>query len=831
METNWNQLIERYLNGELSPEGKAAFEGELKNNPELQKELELHQLTQTLIKRAALRDMVAKGGKTFHLKQKLIKAGLVIAVAAVVATAIVLLSGKNPNTETEQPQQERIEQSLLDEMNKDLQFANIDPQYFKFTGLDDVFLSETGVLLSITKGSFLLNGKPYHGEAIVQWQEAQRASDIVKAGLSTMSGDRLLETQGMFSLNAYTPEGKKLELSRTGVYVQVPVNELKKDMMLFQGVKGENGNIDWQNPTKLERLPKPKSMAKMDLYPPKYEPKLNELKWFKQKEKRDSLYLSFDERVVEPAIADSISTDAVDVSKSNSVFVEPQESPEFDWSTIGQPIGEAKKWMYAIGDTIYSTQSSDKLSKTELGYLLYTIKCATCHNPHTEATGPKLAGVRAKWEKEGAKPGSIYQWVSDWTKSYENDPYIANTVIYYRPTAMMTFPELQGKTEEIDAIFDYIDRIPFPQHQKAEKPHIPPSKVLAIWDTKFDGTILATRDFEDRMKIIHETCDERVFDLYARNLNEPLYELDQKAVKLGYKEFQHFADERVGKLNLSDEHQKNIQNFYEKAIADLRKKGKEAVQSALNKEREWDKEVKTGKEEEVLRRGMREAQNLQKEYEFNLENVCKQLGQTVGFQMHSESGTIVNIDKYVMDATVARKSTVITDPTTGKTAKITYEPFSVEIKESDKYNQLYVYLFSDEINSYQRLDFTKGKLNYNLNGDMHYKAVVIGINENGYFLYDMGKLSGRDFGKHGLSKVSEAEFNRKINNLNKGRTSAPVDLSAELKWLFKEQANYVEQKRRRDNTEFRSTIYPAIYSCGGKVEDATKVDDPEITIQ
>ena len=62
-----------------------------------------------------------------------------------------------------------------------------------------------------------------------------QAHEIVKAGLNTMSGDDLLETQGMFSIHAYTPEGKKLEINpKVGVYVQVPVDEHKEGMQFVR---------------------------------------------------------------------------------------------------------------------------------------------------------------------------------------------------------------------------------------------------------------------------------------------------------------------------------------------------------------------------------------------------------------------------------------------------------------------------------------------------------------------------------------------------------------------------------------------------------------------
>lgn len=783
METNWNQLIERYLNNELSAEGRAAFEIELQRNAELQKEIELHKLTKELIQRNSLRTLVKQSGKWFHFKKWLVKSGIALAIAGAVAVAVYI--AVNHSESTSSGKKELLEQSMLEKLNKYLAFENIDPEYFQFTGESDVFLSESGVLLSITDQSFLLNGKPYAGEAIVQWQEAQNGSDIVKAGLSTKSGDKLLETQGMFSLNAFTPEGKKLELTKEGIYVQVPVDELKKDMMLFTGVPTKNGGMDWQKPEELERLPKPKDMAKMDLFPPKYEPKLNELKWFTEKAKRDSLYLSFEEHLTK-AISDT--------------SVHGQEN---FWTWY-----EVKADLKPNGKIIQT-------STMETGESMFNSKCAACHQAHKNGTGPKLFRVREKWVAGGAKEGSIYKWIVDWNDAANSDPYAA-MVSHYRQTAMKTFPELKNQQKKIDAIFDYIDGVPFSEdgiEMQTERSHIPPSKVLAIWNKKFNNTNLATQDFEDRMKAIHETCDEKVFDIYAKNLDEPLWKLDQRVVKMGYPQFQRFVDQKVGKVKLDDVHQKNLNAFYEKAIETIRETGRKDLETALKKERKWDNELQDERSKEVLRKGLRESANLNEEYGFNLRNVYKQLGVTAGFQLHG-GGTIVNIDKYVWDATVARQSTLITDPQTGKTAQITYEPLSLEVKEPEKYDKLYIYLFSKEINSYQRLDFKEGKLDYNLNGDMNYHAFIVGMNEKGYFYHQINELKAEDLGVVSLEEISEKEFDKRINILNEHRTDKPMSLKDELNWLFKEKANYTVQKKRRENVAFRREIRPTIYSCG-----------------
>ena len=873
METNWNQLIERYLNGELSAEGKAAFEQQLKESTELQKELELHQLTQNLIKRATIRNMVQQSGKRFQLRKKIVNASIVVIIATALATAVYFIAVNSSNPETE-PQVETVDPTLLEEMSKELAFENVDPQYFKFTGNNDVFLSESGVLLSITENSFLLDGKSYQGEAVVQWQEAQTAADIVKAGLSTTSGDKLLETQGMFSLNAFTPDGKKLELSEKGIYVQVPVDELKKDMMLFNGVKGKNGNIDWQSPQELERLPKPKSMKNMDLFPPKYEPKLNELKWFTDKTKRDSLYLSFDE-----AVGDSTSG-----AEPNDLFnnVEPEIpfpsslgkdfpfSSQFSFADSGAKGGplpvdqvqytmatSAQRQVEFSQDKVHWDFSFQKTSANE-GFVIAKVtilknwEINAIHLPKGSFGIP--TEIQFNPDPGFSLAGNILEPepILHHDKETEEDQAYHIGTVEFKQKIKIKSPSLSSisirytyQTCKIDGYclppfsgtaLIFIDSQPSPIDSDAGKNHIPPSKVLAIWDKKFDKTNLATQDFEDRMKAIHNTCDERVFDVYANNLNEPLWKLDEKVVKLGYPQFQQFADQHVGALKLNDEHQQNLQAFYEKAIQKLREKGKDAVLTAARKEQEWDEEVKKERGQEVYRKGMRDAANDEEEANYNLKYLSKQLGTTLGFALTSETfpshypkyktrgpvraektasnlPIVVNIDRLTRQLLSSRQSVIVNTMDKSKSAKLVYSPFRLSVDSYQKYDRLYFYLLPNALNSFERLGFINDEISYPLNSAFGYDAVIVGINDEGYFIHEIKNLKPKDNGKIKLKQVSEAEFNRRVNAMNADRNvHRPMEIQTEINWLFKEQANYKVQKQRRENVAFRAIVRPTIYS-------------------
>lgn len=118
-----------------------------------------------------------------------------------------------------------------------------------------------------------------------------------------------------------------------------------------------------------------------------------------------------------------------------------------------------KLWCIGAVSTIFVLGAFDGFAAT--GEELFKVKCATCHQPHKDGTGPKLYGVRDKWASGGAKDGSIYQWVANWSAAAASDPYAAK-VSQVKPTAMNVFPDLAGKVDEINSIFDYIDAQPDP---------------------------------------------------------------------------------------------------------------------------------------------------------------------------------------------------------------------------------------------------------------------------------------------------------------------------------------------------------------------------------
>ena len=115
-----------------------------------------------------------------------------------------------------------------------------------------------------------------------------------------------------------------------------------------------------------------------------------------------------------------------------------------------------RNWCFSALTIVLATGSFTTYAQ---GDALFKSKCASCHQPHKNSTGPKLFQVRQKWTDGGAKEGSIYQWVNNWQTAAASDPY-AQTVSTWSPSAMSAFPDL--KKEDIDAIMDWVDSQPDP---------------------------------------------------------------------------------------------------------------------------------------------------------------------------------------------------------------------------------------------------------------------------------------------------------------------------------------------------------------------------------
>ena len=690
MQLESTKIIDRYLSGELSASDHAAFEERLKSSEKLQKEVEIHQVIQEAAIRASVRADVQHAARRYKLN-RIIKwgaAGLGI-IAVIVSTTIWMSSSSEKNHRQEQIP--TIALSVIEQLNPTADFNPLPIQYFSVPKEGDVFLSDQSVLLSIPPKAFLLKDKVYYGEAVVQFQEAMKANEIVKAGLNTMAGDDLLETQGMFSIHAYTPEGEELAINPSvGVYVQVPVNEYKDGMELYDFVKLDDGTGDWQNPRALSKIPVPVDMKNLDFYPEGYQTKLDKLKWKRRKSKRDSLYLSFEDYCAEQTVVPTPTINATQ-TKSEPVAISPRrpintqgmivQFPDFDAQFPGGST-MMKKYVYdacaypesaiekGISGTAYVSMEVD-----EFGFISNERIERSIHRL-LDDEALRIVRNMPRWipaQNNGQSVRSrsiipISFSLDQATRKGKQAETGLNLMIGPIPSKLenTTRSRTQKKALEINPQEDPTEQLvgdsTATEDTPCSFPHISPSKVLAFWKPTFNNTNLATREFERRMKAIHRTCNDAVLKKYTSQLSKPISEIDHEVVIMGYSDFGSFAKEQVGAVNPNNPHLENIKAFYEKGIVALReqaKKDKNWEQQLRNK---WDNHLselqsahsrstkqqqEKSKRDEITYNQQRTVQKLGLSNQRRINPVAAypQFGRTIGFTARRSGG--YNCDRSV----------------------------------------------------------------------------------------------------------------------------------------------------------------------------------------
>ena len=120
------------------------------------------------------------------------------------------------------------------------------PQYFKVnTGQETTIRGAKGTVFVIPKDAF--QGVPANAVVDFKLKEAYSFSDIIAENLSTHSGDKLLQTGGMFYAEAVY-NGQSVNLKKA-LNVSFASKESKLEgMQLFTGTRDpqRNGRMDWQ---------------------------------------------------------------------------------------------------------------------------------------------------------------------------------------------------------------------------------------------------------------------------------------------------------------------------------------------------------------------------------------------------------------------------------------------------------------------------------------------------------------------------------------------------------------------------------------------------------
>ena len=332
---------------------------------------------------------------------------------------------------------------------------------------------------------------------------------------------------------------------------------------------------------------------------------------------------------------------------------------------------------------------------------------------------------------------------------------------------------------------------------------IDPARIAAIWNDHFQNTLIATREFGQRLTLIHQTGDSNLLNLYVDHLDWNLSAIDSTAATETTGEirrrFLAFAGRHDGKVRHGDARFDKLREYYRikaKTFGDAVVKTRAEFQA---KEQQLDstaasRAVQHGKDSvDRLNR------NFAAELAVNFRSACRQLGYHYRIDQRGSAITLTefgnyppgiiapagyhvnvtktgwcNIDKYVLSQTLTRRNIDYRDSTTGKRAVITYSSVFFKFTDITEYDRVYLYLLPDKLNSFIRLTDSAGVFTDKLNSEMTYRLLVIGYQQQQAFYYKQTNIQPTTYTPIPLIPISDTDLQSRLEHLGKATQVAAV---------------------------------------------------------
>ena len=354
------EKIERYLKDQLSAVEKTAFEEQMAKEPGLAEEVALQREVMQGMERAILKQKVQHAGIRFRRGGNFVKWGSAGLGIILIILAVIWYNGRMGDGSQGENRWVHSDSSLPAQV------------YILNATQDTVIRTKGGMLLSVPANGFLdEDGQVVKGRVELVVKEALDAATIIKAGLSTWSDGRLLESGGMFFIDA-RKDGKNLRIDPSNaLYVEVPTDDVKPGMQLFSGKRLPDGSIDWTAPRPLEHSLVPVDIQLLDFYPPHYLDSL--ARWGYNPANKiftDSLYYSFASLVQEPPAQVQMeeANGVLEATKPDTVRKQARDTVIVRDSTVTPPSARSRQPACGVNPakikTIWSKEFQNTLLST-----------------------------------------------------------------------------------------------------------------------------------------------------------------------------------------------------------------------------------------------------------------------------------------------------------------------------------------------------------------------------------------------------------------------------------------------------------------------------------
>lgn len=483
-----------------------------------------------------------------------------------------------------------------------------------------------GAVVIIPKHAFLhQDGSVVKGKVDFELVEAIELDDMVLYNLTTTSGKRKLETGGMLYLNA-SQNGKRITVNpQAPLYIEIPTNEVKPGMMAFKGEVDGKGNIDWKNPQPLKRFLSPVDLDLLDFLPAQFEPEVQNNLPFKSHTTAnqvlvDSLYYALAENdaqeIEQISSIDPINSNQLEESLSSEVT---QQNSWVAPSGVGFE-NEAdgvgfKEWLryffarkYIRGNAGVSGEVIDRY-----GNVLAGVSVQILQNQRTNRNSI-ITDEKGQFSFNKLESGEfqIFLTKEGYMQSSRSITYNVDKRMKLEIQSPLVMKQAEGvKITPPPFVVDESDTAPVVSSNKeSENSYYPygknqspcginPISVQAIRSKDFQKTFIATKEFEERIRYLHQLKNgEACLRVYLNNLTKDLWESDQQVARMltgkHQKHFEQLAAKKLTNLEDAEKYQDQLLALYNKRF-----KAAKANQIQLRKEynKKKDEELSTYRRE------------------------------------------------------------------------------------------------------------------------------------------------------------------------------------------------------------------------------------------
>lgn len=356
---------------------------------------------------------------------------------------------------------------------------------------------------------------------------------------------------------------------------------------------------------------------------------------------------------------------------------------------------------------------------------------------------------------------------------------------------------------------------------------IDPAKIKAIWDKQFNNTIIATKEFEERLRCMHGLCRSGYLEAYLQNLGKPLYKTDEllaaKSEGTIRQQFLEFAKRKDGTVMIAAGLQQKLSNYFykrSKAYSEAVAKTWARYQDSLDRlNRIADEKQRAA----AISDFKRENSNFKQELCANLTDAYRQIGINRNcdekivtaaaakyYNVTISTAGWKNLDVYVTDATINRQRMAYTDPNTGKTATLTYKEVNISIENREQYDKVFVYLLPDGLSSFQRVKEQQGNFKENLNALFKYDAVVLAYKGDQAYFFRQQLLQPNTY-VFRLTAYSKEALQAALKSYS---TIKATELNNDVEYQLFSLKEIERQVQLRKEIAFREQIASSIFTCG-----------------